>query len=752
MVYFDTISIKRRVVSAIVLVSLLVTTFMFSVYFVIGFNEIKSESQKEAQREAAIMTEYARRMLLNNRLSDIKDIVGTMQSKNICYSAIYDAQKQIIIEKKTIKNSLNLFQPGGGLFIRNYEGRTHIITPIQDNEKLLGWSYIVSEPKSLTSFVVFSLLVLGVLAILVFAFALLYSRRLQRHISNPIIHLTSQLEELYKSKDFSLRIERQGEGEIADLYNNFNRLIAQIEHQQTEIQQSSQKLVESEHRFRALTDLLPQSVFETDGNGTFTFLNQRAKDIFLISEEQLKYGLGLQNLFLSKNNQRISVSDFKRDEENQSLTVVSRRTDGFGFDAVIYYNFIGKGQKVEGIRGVVVDMTERVAFENELKRAIHKAEESDNLKSAFLANMSHEIRTPMNAIIGFSEMLGDETLNRDEQLEYIKYIHNSGKLLLNLIDDIIDVAKIEAGQLQLQIREFDVHAVLEELNQILETERKRNNKNNISIVFPEKIQNQSLLIKSDQYRFRQIVINLMFNALKFTEKGSITFNYMQEKTAQGQVLHFSVTDTGIGIPADKHTIIFDRFVKVAHTKDRYFAGTGLGLAITKHLVELLGGKIWVESTVGIGSTFHFTLPYSSIPKTNDELKTNSVLSQSLDWSNKTILIAEDEELNFAVLKSALQRTGANIIWVQNGAEALEIIKNNKTIDIILMDIKMPEMNGIDATKAIRAVMGDDLPIIAQTAYAMAGEKERCMEAGCSDYLAKPIRPLDLITTLQKSLQ
>ena len=387
--------------------------------------------------------------------------------------------------------------------------------------------------------------------------------------------------------------------------------------------------------------------------------------------------------------------------------------------------------------------------ENEitLRMAKEKAEEADNLKSSFLANMSHEIRTPMNAIIGFSDLLTRKSIPQEKKDIYAQYITNSSKALLNLIDDIIDIAKIEAGQLKINKSSTRVNVIFNEMIEYVNNEKKRIKKEHILITKSEAIYDINFSILCDPLRLRQILTNLLNNALKFTHKGIIEFGYMIPNNA---TILFYVSDTGIGLSDDKIPLIWDRFRQADDTTTRQYGGTGLGLAISKKMVEMMGGRIWAESEKGKGSTFFFTLPLIIPNESTRIIEDNLESSTSDNFEGKTILIAEDEDNNFLFLQEVLSSTKVTIIRAKTGLQAVDIIKKQPEISLILMDIKMPEMNGYQATTTIKGIK-PSIPIIVQTAYAMADDEIKGKNAGCDDYLAKPIKPELLIKMLRRYL-
>ncbi len=376
------------------------------------------------------------------------------------------------------------------------------------------------------------------------------------------------------------------------------------------------------------------------------------------------------------------------------------------------------------------------------------AEESDKLKTAFLSNMSHELRTPLNAIIAFSNFLKDPGLSDEKRNEYLNYISNAGDNLLQLIDDIIDCAKIESGQLSINKTACNITGILAELLRIFNELKGKKNKSNIEFRINPKCLEKNVIIETDPLRLKQILNNLLENSLKYTLKGYVEMGFEDIDHS----VQFYVKDTGIGIQKDKQQLIFERFLQVNSIKDRGFGGTGLGLSICKNLVNLLGGNIWVESELNKGSVFSFTIPYKDIrieSRPEKEESEISPLKMDFDykWNNKVILIVEDEDLNFKVLESALARTDATILRANDGLEAIRMVKN-QDLSLVLMDIQMPKMDGYLATKEIKKI-NSKLPVIAQTSYAMSGERERCIEAGCDEYLPKPLNLAELLSIIDK---
>lgn len=399
--------------------------------------------------------------------------------------------------------------------------------------------------------------------------------------------------------------------------------------------------------------------------------------------------------------------------------------------------------EIYALRGAAQDITKQKANEEELIKAKKAAEAANIHKNYFLANMSHEIRTPMNSVLGFSELLKNDKLANDERLKYLEIIDSNSKQLLNLIDDIIDIAKIESNEIKMVYKECHIPKLIDYLeisyNQLKKTKHKDN------IVFKTSVPKnyKDLTIVTDPQRLQQVLSNLLNNALKFSEQGEISFGFEVEH----DYVKFFVKDQGIGIQKNKQVEIFERFKQINYENNAKYGGTGLGLAICKGIVTLLGGYITVSSEYRKGTLFEFAIPLKLTRFKEEHLKIEQPKIKDF-LKNKTLLIAEDDSLIRLLFQVVLKNTGAKLLFAETGKVAVNTYKNNPNIDIVLLDIRMPEMNGINAMDKILKV-NPDAKIIMQTAYAMPEEKEKCYSKGCVDFLSKPVVKEELFSTLYK---
>ncbi len=412
---------------------------------------------------------------------------------------------------------------------------------------------------------------------------------------------------------------------------------------------------------------------------------------------------------------------------------------------LLFFNHILQNRVRKKTHDLLQQLELNTQITRELEKQKTKAEESDKMKSAFLANMSHEIRTPMNGILGFTELLKSHDYSLEEQKQFIEIIQQSGERMLTTINNIIEISKIDSGLESIQISETSIEKIIKELYQFFVPEARRKG---VELIIEKKELKSDLIFYSDTYKVTSIVTNLIKNALKFTHKGSIKIGY----AISDEEFNFYVSDTGIGIAPEKQKLIFNYFVQADSSISSRFEGSGLGLSICKEYTKMLNGKISVESEINKGSTFYVTIPNhlkntaAVVSNNKNNKKANTSIPGGLN-----IIVAEDDKTSFFFLKYILEGISANILHAKNGREAIELIKNNPDTDIILMDSKMPELNGIDAVKQIRK-FNSNVFIIAQTAYAQDDYRSRTIEAGCNDYIEKPINKNKLLEIISKEFR
>ncbi len=623
----------------------------------------------------------------------------------------------------------------------------YVIEPAMYNNEYKGVIYMKVSKRThalIENKFVTTILLITAAVILVLIFVVI---KLQKKISSPLVKLTERIEEINQNQEYEDKLSLpQGKDEIVTLYSQFNTMLDIISKRENERDQARKSEQFTSEIFSKVNKSAFDAIVVTDNQMKIKYFNLAAEKLSGYKFEEIKE-TPFYNVFVPYDKRE----EFKKEIEKFRSTgecayttkpfetiAINKMNEKFYVEISVttfsYNN--GTGSAI-----TLKDITERKKREEELITAKQKAEESDKLKSAFLANMSHEIRTPMNAIIGFSDLLAKPGNFDKHKEKYLQIISSSGKSLLNLINDIIDISKIEAGQLKIKTQKVLLNPVM---NEILLSQNQINDMNNkpFELRMQKAVEGDDFTIETDVFRLKQILNNLIGNAMKFTEEGYIEFGY---KFNTPEELLFYVKDTGVGMPQDKLDVIFTRFGQIDRKDNKNQSGTGLGLTISKKLTELLGGKMWVESEEGIGSTFFFTLPYDPELNVADEYGA-SAASGSGTLENKTILVAEDEDMNIIYMQEVLSETKAKVLWAKNGEEAVKIAKENTQIDLILMDIKMPIMDGYTATRKIRE-FNQNVIIIAQTAYALTGEKEKTIAAGCNYYITKPIEIKILMNTL-----
>ena len=545
----------------------------------------------------------------------------------------------------------------------------------------------------------------------------------------------------------SIRIAKDSQGRTIKTYG--------VNQDVTERKLAEDASKQREYSYRTLSENLPASVYRLflRERGKMEFFNDVIEQITGYTKDELKRGeiCSIDPFIIPEDKPQVMEIVKNAIKNVSEFEVEYRFKRKEGYISYFYEKgmpIIGEDGKPLYIEGVIFDITERKMAELELINAKEKAEESDRLKSAFLTNISHEIRTPMNGILGFTQLLLEPDLSSEQKESYIEIVHKSGQRMLNTVTDIVEISKIEAGLVHLNLTQTDVNGRMEELFRFFQPEAERKGiKLHLEMLLPPTDKD----IKTDQSKLDSILTNLIKNAIKFTKEGEIKVGCQ----AKANQLEFYVKDTGIGIPIDRQQAVFERFIQADIFDKEARQGSGLGLAISKAYVEMLGGEIRVESNPdamgGQGSMFFFTLPTNGqVQEISGEIKIGKGDESISPIKGLNIIIAEDDENSAIYLQTILQSDAGKIILTQKGHETVEACRNNPDIDLVLMDIQMPGINGYEATRRIRE-FNKEVIIIAQTAYCLSGDREKTIESGCNDYLPKPVNKNELLALIRKYL-
>lgn len=746
---FANLSIRNKLLVAMASV-MLITVILSTIVFVQGTSTYINEIYQQNCRSLSQLISIENASSLEFRqVPDLKEATDNIKCiENLECANFYSTQKVLLAsynKNNSVLDTANMQLKSTFKIEGDY---IYITEPAVKDNEIHGLVYMKFNTKQASDvkkdFLIYAIPAIAIIILVTGALILI----LNKGLSGPLKELTLEFKNIIKKQDFTNKPEiPEGNDEITELYSQFCTLLDAINTREKERDEAKSKEQSMNEIFTKVNKASFDAIIVTDHDLKIKFFNTAAEKIFGYTQKEVE-NCNIQNIIIPLEYHEEFAKEIdkfhKTGECKYTFTTfetMAARKNKEPFNAEVsvmpFHNNDNRGSVI-----TIKDITSRKQYENDLVIARKKAEESDKLKSAFLANMSHEIRTPMNSIIGFSELLAKPGSFDKNKEKYLSFIINSGKSLLNLINDIIDISKIEAGQLKVKPRPVQLNQLL---NEIYISHYQINDMKNkpFELRMIKAVESDDFNINTDPFRFKQILNNLIGNAMKFTEKGFIEFGY---KFQGPTTLLFYVKDTGVGMPKDKLNVIFKRFGQIEQKDDKNQSGTGLGLTISKKLAELLGGEMWVESEEGKGSEFYFTLPYDPELNTADEYGASINGNNDNSLENKVILVAEDEDMNVAYMQEVLSETKAKVLWARNGEEAVKTAKEHPEIDLILMDIKMPIMNGYDATIKIRE-FNKDVVIIAQTAYALTGEKDKTIAAGCNYYITKPIEINILLNTL-----
>ncbi len=625
------------------------------------------------------------------------------------------------------------------------------------------------------------LLFFGLIIAAVSLGAYVVAGRLQRLISNPILQLAWTMKMVTSTRDYSIQAAKDSEDEVGVLIDGFNEMLGEIRNRDTELrdaredlerrveertaeleqevadrQRAQEALNESEGLLRLLLDSTAEAIFGIDHDGRITFCNPATLRFLGHKNGTELLGMTAHNVMHHSHSDgtfypieecpivdsRVMGVRVHSDEE------VFWRANGTSFAAEYWAYPIRRDGEVVGAVVTFLDITERKRAQAALLEAKEAAEAGSRAKSEFLANMSHEIRTPMNGIIGMTELTLDTQVT-PEQRDYLNLVKSSADSLLHVINDILDFSKIEAGKLELEKTEFEIRDLFRD---ILKTLAQRTGDKPLEVCARVSPKVPRALI-GDPTRLRQIVVNLVGNAIKFTEEGNIVLDTeLESSTGDGARLHISVSDTGMGIPIEKQNVIFDSFAQVDGSTTRRFGGTGLGLTISRQLVDLMGGRIWVESEIGKGSTFHFTCNLQC--GTAAASRQEQVAGRTLPGVN--VLVVDSNEINRKIFSEMLKNWGMNAVQAESGRGALELLQTAKNAGhafaIVLLDAEMPEVDGFQIFQQIQSDPGlAGTAILLLSMKRQLADRERCREIGAKYYLTKPIGQSELLDAILLSL-
>jgi len=772
-------SIRRKITELVLVtcaVAVLVACGVFAVYDILSS---RAALARDLTTVAQITGSNSTAALSFDDAQSANEILSSLGSKpHIVEACIYRRDGSVFAKYSSTDSRADFLPPPvSSEGVHSVSGFMEVFREIRLKNDVVGVIYVKSDLKELRSRMAqFAWTILGVI-LLSFVSVYFSAAKLQRIISDPILDLARTAFAVSSGKDYSLRARKRNDDEIGFLFDRFNEMLGQIQERDIALEQARgglelrvqertldlkkeivQKTAAQEklqHSLKELEDLkfaLDQHaiVARTDERGIITFANDKFCSVSQYTREEL---LGQDHRIVNSHyhGKEFFAGLWKaiKSGEVWKGEIKNRAKDGsfYWVDSTIvpFRDGLGKPKQFIVIR---MDITGLKRIEEELRAAKDAAEGASRAKSEFLANMSHEIRTPMNGIIGMTELALDTQLTV-EQREYLNMVKTSAASLLTLINDILDFSKIEAGKLDLDVADFSLR---QSIGETLKALGFRAHQKGLELAW-RVAQDVPDYLAGDASRVRQVLVNLVGNAVKFTERGEVVVEIERDLTSTGEivVLHFCVRDTGIGIAKEKQGMVFGAFTQADSSTTRKYGGTGLGLAITRRLIDLMGGKLWLESEPDVGSAFHFTIRF--------EVASAQPASDYPDpkiLSHASILVVDDNETNRIILVEMLGRWGMQVATAKDGREGLEILAHAQNqgpgFDAVISDLQMPQMDGFEFVERIRkSPQFGQIPVLMLSSSAQQGEHERCRQLGISAYVAKPIQPSELLDAILSAL-
>lgn len=620
-----------------------------------------------------------------------------------------------------------------------------IVDPIISGHKLEGWvtmsciyTPMVEQAMSFSPIIVFTIFS-------IFMVALLFAILLHQMLSKPLTKLSTFVETIKHSQCYTLQFNTKRRDEIGLLATEINHLLDNINKRDEFRNRVENELRESEKRFRAMAELMPQPLLETDCNGTISFINKIGLQMFRLPNSEIAKSLSIHTIVESD----VNLLDIAKRESLLPMKffffdVTCKTTHNQKFPATIYYNPIMKNDQFLGIRAFIVDMSRKAQLEAELSDSRAMLDMVNKSKISYMTMLASEMKTPLMNIAEQSLSLKRESQSTAFAGKALS-VAQSCLHLADYIEDMLEMARLDGGQMPFKDDYFDINDMLTDLRGKLMEELRQNGceSANLNFCTSSKV---TILIHSDQAKLKKIIRSLVYEHLKTKANEWVTLKYTINEATHSRPEIFFIIDSKTRIKHEDATTS-------RNGKNEGVTTESMRLTLTKKMVKHLGGDFWVENE-NKGLSFYFTLPYEPIDInfTSPTHNENHDRRDSVDWTGRRILVAEDEEINFTFIKAALEDTNAEIVWVQNGEEAVKQVSENNNFDAVLMDVRMPVMNGIEATKQIRELKGTSLPIIVQTAFTLSGDRDKCMAAGCDDYLAKPLKQRELIDVIQRNFK